>query len=159
MATPPPQERFDPIFARWYTPGGPLYDPELAAVDPEHQLPVELVGPVPPELAVAAAEAPDEPTGSVPVGSGAATEAPDGRGGRRPARIVITVWVIVAMVAAGAAGLIMTTTTGYCPDPGECTIEHGGGPVGWAFAIGLVWLAIHAVRRALGRGSRRSDQP
>lgn len=136
MATPPPQERFDPIFGRWFTPGGPLHDPERETVDPEHRLPVELVGPVPPELAVAATEAPDE------------------RRARRDARVAITVWVIVAVLASGATGLIMSTTTGYCPDPGECTVVYGGGPVGWAFAIGLVWLAIHAVRRALGRVRR-----
>lgn len=139
MATPPPQERFDPIFGRWYTPGGPLHDPELESLDPEHRLPVELVGPVPPELA------PDAPGVS------------DERRGRRNTRATIIVWVIIAVLASGATGLIMGTTAGYCPDPGECTVVPGGGPVGWAFAIGLVWLAVHAVRRALAqRRSRRT---
>lgn len=147
MATPPPQERFDPIWGRWFTPGGPLHDPEREAVDPEHRLPVELVGPVPPELALATTEAREEPTGSVPAGS------------RRDGRVAVTMWVIVAVLASGATGVIMSMRAGYCPDPGECTIVYGGGPGGWAVAIGLVWLAVHAVRRALSRGSKRSDQP
>ncbi len=49
---PPPQERFDPITARWLTPGGPLPDPARDAIDPEHREPVTIVGPVPPELNV-----------------------------------------------------------------------------------------------------------
>jgi hypothetical protein len=58
---PPPQERFDPITARWLTPGGPLPDPERDEVDPEHREPVTIVGPVPPELA--GAELATSPTG------------------------------------------------------------------------------------------------
>lgn len=49
---PPPQERFDPITARWLTPGGPLPDPERDAIDPDHREPVTIVGPMPPELNV-----------------------------------------------------------------------------------------------------------
>jgi len=49
---PPPQERFDPITARWLTPGGPLPDPARDAVDPDRREPVTIVGPVPPELDV-----------------------------------------------------------------------------------------------------------
>lgn len=48
---PPPAERFDPITARWITPGGPLHDPQRDRVDPGHGDPLELVGPIPPELA------------------------------------------------------------------------------------------------------------
>ncbi len=58
---PPPQERFDPITARWLTPGGPLPDPARDEVDPEHREPVTIVGPVPPELA--GAEHATDPTG------------------------------------------------------------------------------------------------
>jgi hypothetical protein len=131
-ALPPPQERFDPVTARWFTPGGPLHDPELESLDPEHRLPIELVGPVPPEL-VANPEAGTD--GAHP----------------RPGRAVIAFWLIVALVAAGGAGLVMSTTQGYCPDPGECTVVNGGGPLGWAIAIALVALAIYAIRRALRR--------
>ena len=48
---PPPPERFDPITARWLTPGGPLPDPQRDSLDPDHDEPVSLVGPVPRELA------------------------------------------------------------------------------------------------------------
>ena len=48
---PPPSERFDPITARWVTPGGPLHDPQRDSFDPDHREPVELVGPIPRELA------------------------------------------------------------------------------------------------------------
>ena len=48
---PPPAERFDPITARWLTPGGPLHDPQRDSFDPDHGEPVELVDPIPPELA------------------------------------------------------------------------------------------------------------
>jgi hypothetical protein len=58
---PPPPERFDPITARWLTPGGPLPDPQRDEVDPDHREPVTLVGPVPPELA--GADEAVEPTG------------------------------------------------------------------------------------------------
>ncbi|MCC6496940.1 MAG: hypothetical protein IT193_11875 [Propionibacteriaceae bacterium] len=47
---PPPAERFDPITARWVTPGGPLHDPQRDSFDPGHCEPLELVGPIPPEL-------------------------------------------------------------------------------------------------------------
>lgn len=136
-ALPPPPERFDPITARWLTPGGPLHDPELEALDPDHSLPVELVGPVPRELAGATAET--------------------ARGGTRPrpGRVAIALWVILALVAAGGAGLVMSTTAGYCPDPGECTVVYGGGPIGWAMAIALVGLAVYAIRRVLRRDPRR----
>jgi hypothetical protein len=50
---PPPPERFDPITARWLTPGGPLPDPARDALDPDHREPVTVVGPLPPELAAA----------------------------------------------------------------------------------------------------------
>lgn len=143
-AMPPPPERFEPITARWLTPGGPLPDPELQAVDPGHRMPVELVGPVPPEL--------EEPPPGAAVASGS--------GRRRPGRVVLTVWVVVAVLAAGAAGLLMSTTSGYCPDPGECTIVYGGGPGGWLVAAGLVWLTILAIRRAIrSRSSREWARP
>jgi hypothetical protein len=48
---PPPAERFDPITARWVTPGGPLHDPQRDTFDPAHGEPLELVGPIPRELA------------------------------------------------------------------------------------------------------------
>lgn len=48
---PPPSERFDPVTARWVTPGGPLHDPERDSFDPDHGAPVKLVGPIPRELA------------------------------------------------------------------------------------------------------------
>jgi ferric-dicitrate binding protein FerR (iron transport regulator) len=47
---PPPAERFDPITARWLTPGGPLHDPLRDEHDPEHREPLTLVGPIPSEL-------------------------------------------------------------------------------------------------------------
>ncbi|MCB0910378.1 MAG: hypothetical protein KDB60_02030 [Propionibacteriaceae bacterium] len=50
-ALPPPPERFDPITARWLTPGGPLHDPQRDGLDPDHDEPVSLVDPVPRELA------------------------------------------------------------------------------------------------------------
>ncbi|MCA0295185.1 MAG: hypothetical protein LCH96_07705 [Actinobacteria bacterium] len=46
---PPPDDRFDPITARWLTPGGPLHDPERGDIDPDET--VTLVGPIPRELA------------------------------------------------------------------------------------------------------------
>lgn len=46
----PPVARFDPITARWLTPGGPLHDPQRDSFDPEHREPVTLVGSVPQEL-------------------------------------------------------------------------------------------------------------
>lgn len=49
---PPPAERFDPITARWLTPGGVLHDPQRDSFDPHHQEPLKLVDPVPPELSV-----------------------------------------------------------------------------------------------------------
>ena len=48
---PPPQERFDPITARWLTPGGPLPDPQRDELDPQHLEPVDVLEPLPPELA------------------------------------------------------------------------------------------------------------
>lgn len=48
---PPPMERFDPVTARWVTPGGPLHDPQRDSFDPDRREPVELVGPIPGELA------------------------------------------------------------------------------------------------------------
>jgi ferric-dicitrate binding protein FerR (iron transport regulator) len=48
---PPPAERFDPITARWVTPGGPLHDPQREDFDPDHAEPLTLVGPIPRELA------------------------------------------------------------------------------------------------------------
>ncbi|CAL8974570.1 hypothetical protein PROP_01459 [Propionicimonas sp. T2.31MG-18] len=50
---PPPAERFDPITARWLTPGGPLHDPQRDSLDPDHGEPVRVVEPVPRELAEA----------------------------------------------------------------------------------------------------------
>ena len=46
---PPPEQRFDPITARWLTPGGPLFDPDRAAMDDDEA--VTLIGPIPDELA------------------------------------------------------------------------------------------------------------
>ncbi|MGC3992917.1 MAG: hypothetical protein QM779_02105 [Propionicimonas sp.] len=60
---PPPAERFDPITARWLTPGGPLQDPQRDDIDPGHSEPVTLVGPVPRELADAAVPRGDAPDG------------------------------------------------------------------------------------------------
>ena len=51
LVLPPPLERFDPITARWVTPGGPLHDPERGDGDTDRGEPVTLVGPIPPELA------------------------------------------------------------------------------------------------------------
>lgn len=51
---PPPQERFDPITARWLTPGGPLPDPQRDELDPDRLEPVDVLEPLPPELAVLA---------------------------------------------------------------------------------------------------------
>jgi hypothetical protein len=51
LVLPPPVERFDPITARWLTPGGPLHDPARDEVDPEGMEPVRLIAPIPPELA------------------------------------------------------------------------------------------------------------
>ncbi len=48
---PPPAERFDPITARWVTPGGPLHDPQRDDFDPDHREPLTLVDPIPRELA------------------------------------------------------------------------------------------------------------
>jgi hypothetical protein len=48
---PPPEERFDPVTARWLTPGGPLHDPQRDSLDPEHAQPMRLIDPIPCELA------------------------------------------------------------------------------------------------------------
>ena len=48
---PPPPERFDPITARWVTPGGPLHDPQREGTGPDQGEPVTLVDPIPEELA------------------------------------------------------------------------------------------------------------
>lgn len=58
---PPPAERFDPITARWVTPGGPLHDPLRDSVDPSHAEPLELVAPLPAELTGVDAAAPSDP--------------------------------------------------------------------------------------------------
>lgn len=50
---PPPAERFDPVTARWFTPGGPLHDPERGDLGRSGDEPVRLLAPVPPELAEA----------------------------------------------------------------------------------------------------------
>ncbi len=88
---PPPSERFDPITARWVTPGGPLHDPQRNSVDPGHGEPVTLVGPIPRELAEL-----DEP------GIG------DGNGGadrlwrrRRWELLAIVAFAIAAMLIGG----------------------------------------------------------
>lgn len=84
----PPQERFDPITARWLTPGGPLTDPQRDSIDPGHAEPVSLVGPVPRELA--------EPDGSVNDAgrrSAAAT--------RRRRLIMLAVLTFVALMLIG----------------------------------------------------------
>mgnify|MGYP006914498458 CR=1 FL=1 len=56
---PPPPERFDPITARWLTPGGPLHDPERESFDPDHVQPVELIGPISRELIDSGADVSD----------------------------------------------------------------------------------------------------
>ncbi len=86
---PPPSERFDPITARWVTPGGPLPDPQRDSFDPDHREPVELVGPIPRELAEF---------------DGLATS--DGlRGARRWRR---RRWVILAIVALAIAAMLIS---------------------------------------------------
>jgi len=80
---PPPAERFDPITARWLTPGGPLHDPQRDSLDPDHGEPVQVVEPVPRELAEAA-----EPSG--------------GRAGAARRRQ----WLVLAVVAL-IAGMIV----------------------------------------------------
>lgn len=85
---PPPAERFDAITARWVTPGGPLHDPQRDSYDPEHGEPLELVRPIPPELA-----GPD------------ATEISDPhRNARRWRR---RRWMLLAFVAFGVAALLI----------------------------------------------------
>ena len=85
---PPPAERFDPITARWLTPGGVLHDPQRDSFDPDHHEPLELVDPVPPELSVL-----DE---SAMAGAG-------GRPKRRQRRR----WLILALVALAIAGMVI----------------------------------------------------
>ena len=84
---PPPAERFDPIAARWLTPGGVLHDPQRDSVDPDHCEPLELVDPVPPELSVL-----DE----------SATTGPRGVNQWQLRR-----WIILAFVALAIAGMVI----------------------------------------------------
>ena len=85
---PPPSERFDPVTARWVTPGGPLHDPQRDEFDPDHAEPLTLVDPIPPELA-----GPDWPGLSDPP-----------RGARRRQR---RRWMLLAFVAFGIAALLI----------------------------------------------------
>ena len=90
---PPPPERFDPITERWVTPGGPLPDPERDFFDPNHRESVELVGPIPPELA-----------GSE-LGAGAGDDAPDS-----PSARLRRFLLIVLALAAGVALVVLVMT-------------------------------------------------
>ena len=88
---PPPSERFDPITARWVTPGGPLHDPQRDSVDPDHGEPVTLVGPIPRELAEL-----DEPgTGNENSGAGSLWHR------RRWQLLAIVAFCIAAMLIGG----------------------------------------------------------
>ena len=85
---PPPAERFDPTTALWVSPGGLLYDPQRDDFDPEHGEPLELVGPIPPELAeLDGSEISDPHRGDV-------------RWRRRR-------WMLLAFVAFGIAALVI----------------------------------------------------
>lgn len=85
---PPPAERFDPITARWVTPGGPLHDPQRDRVDPDHGEPLRLVGPVPPELAELDGSETGEPH----------------RAAQRSRR---RRWMLLAFVAFGVAAMLL----------------------------------------------------
>jgi hypothetical protein len=86
---PPPEERFDPITARWLVPGGPIHDPQRDSVDPRHDEHLTLVEPVPPELAAA-----DDP--------GDAGTAPTRRWRRRWLLIGLVGLFLAAMLVSGA---------------------------------------------------------
>lgn len=89
---PPPEDRFDPITARWLTPGGVLHDPERGDLDPTE--PVTLVGPVPRELAALGTGAPD--TGRDP--------STDPYRRFRVATLIVFAIAILGLLLAGLAG-------------------------------------------------------
>ena len=86
---PPPAERFDPITARWVTPGGPLHAPQRDSLDPDHDEPLELVAPIPPELA------------GMQWTDGDLQQQAPGRWRRRR-------WLLLAVVGFGIAALLLT---------------------------------------------------
>lgn len=85
---PPPSERFDPITARWVTPGGPLHDPQRDSLDPDHGEPVMLVDPIPRELA--------------DLDATATRDGPSGADRSRRGR-----WVLLAVVAFSIAAMLI----------------------------------------------------
>lgn len=118
------------------TPGGPLHDPERDGVDPDHTQSVELVGPVPRELAE-------------PARSGPPPRGHDRHTRHRPAGLRRMLWALVALIAAAVVVGILGLRAGSCPDSGDCSVVVGGGPVGWVVAVAFAALTVHAVRRVV----------
>lgn len=132
---PPPSGRFDPITGIWTAPSGSLPDPQRDADDPERDEPVSLVGPVPAELA--------EPR----------DELQTARLGGTPTQRLR--WAIFAIIAAGAAAVVLGTRLGSCLDVGGCSMAWTWWP-GWIVVGALVALAAFAVWRVLSLSRDRS---
>lgn len=57
--------------------------------------------------------------------------------------------VIAAVILLAWPILSWLIPVGYCPDPGECVVVYGGGPVGWVVSALLVVIAVLVIRAAV----------
>lgn len=130
--SPPQPQRFDPITGLWSSPEGLLHDPARAGG--ERREPVELIGPIPPELSR------HEPDGDQ-----------DARLISRSQRLR---WVFVAVATGWIALITLVGSLGDCLDVSGCTPAAGhtmvAGAIG-AVCVGLAAYATACVRSGTGR--------
>jgi hypothetical protein len=59
-------------------------------------------------------------------------------------------WLLLSVLATMLAVVVAAIRVDMCPDPGECEVVMGGGPVGWVVLAVCVLVVVVSRKRAFG---------